>query len=94
MFLKKPCQKELQLLRVQVTSNSNSQKSKTYEAKTTTYGKISQVVDLKSINSQADTFSVSATVIYSDNSTANFALSNQSYKPQATPTPRITTYIK
>lgn len=89
----KAMSKRVTTLRVQVTSNSNSQKSKTYEAKTTTYGKISQVVDLKSINSQADTFSVSATVIYSDNSTANFALSNQSYKPQATPTPRITTYI-
>ena len=64
-----------------------------YEAGTSSYGKISQTIDLKSINNQADTFSVVATVIYSDNSTATFNLSDQNYKPSATPSPRITTYI-
>lgn len=89
----KAMSKRVNGLRVQVTSKSNSQKSKMYEAKTTSYGKVSQTVDLKSINNQTDTFSVTATVIYSDNTTATFNLADQSYKPQATPSPRITTYI-
>ncbi|TDE72957.1 CHAP domain-containing protein [Streptococcus vicugnae] len=89
----KAMSKRVSKVNLKVTSKSNPQKSKTYEAKPSSYGKISQTVDLKSINNQADTFSVTATVIYSDNSTATFNLSDQSYKPTTTPTPRITTYI-
>lgn len=85
--------KRISKLNLKVTSKSNPQKSKTYEAKTSSYGRISQTVDLKAINNQADTFSVTATVVYSDNTTVSFNLSDQSYKPSATPTPRITTYI-
>ena len=89
----KAMSKRVSKLKVQVTSKSNPQKTKMYEAGTSSYGKISQTIDLKSINNQADTFSVVATVIYSDNSTATFNLSDQNYKPSATPSPRITTYI-
>nr|WP_281734431.1 GBS Bsp-like repeat-containing protein [Streptococcus lutetiensis] len=91
--MEKAVSKRVSKLKVQVTSKSNSQKTKTYEAGTSSYGKISQSIDLKSINNQADTFSVVATVIYSDNLTATFNLSDQNYKPSATQSPRITTYI-
>lgn len=60
----KAMSKRVSKLKVQVTSKSNPQKTKMYEAGTSSYGKISQTIDLKSINNQADTFSVVATVIY------------------------------
>lgn len=91
--VEKAMSKRISKLNLKVTSKSNTQKSKTYEAKTSSYGRISQTVDLKSINNQADSFSVTATVVYSDNTTACFNLSDQSYKPSATPSPRITAYI-
>lgn len=85
--------KKVIALRTQVTSQSNPQKTKTYETKLDAQGKISQVVDVKAINSQKDIFSVSATVVYSDNSTADFNLSQQSYNPQDKPSLKITSYI-
>lgn len=54
--MEKAVSKRVSKLKVQVTSKSNSQKTKTYEAGTSSYGKISQSIDLKSINNQADTF--------------------------------------
>lgn len=89
----KPLSKKVSRLRVQVNSKSHPHKAQTYETKPLRYGYIEQVVDVKGIQQQEDTFSVLATVTYSDNSEEQFGLADQVYKPQSAPRPKITTYM-
>lgn len=98
--------KKITKMNVSVKSKSNPNLSKTYEAKTSSYGKIYQSVDLKQLVKTADTFVVDATVTYSDNTSIQFILPEASYRPKAQTqatasaqtsqtagTPKITTYI-
>ena len=89
--------KRIKELNLQVISKTDNQKRGYYVSKTSSYGKIRQTVDLKTINSAQDTFTVSATVVYSDNTTDYFNLAEQVWNPQkqsnSVGTPKITAYI-
>lgn len=86
-------------LSVTVTSQIDGNRTKTISVGTQRWGYAIANVDLKSLSAQTDNYRVLATVNYSDGSSANFNMTNQSYNSQATSSsqtaasPRITAYI-
>ena len=92
--------KKVTALKLQVSSRTNAQLSQQFETKSVGYGKASIAVNLATLTNTADRFGLVATVLYSDNSSTNFPLSDQNFVPQVQTQvtsqpakPRITAYI-
>lgn len=93
--------KKVVALTTTVTSLTDASKTITQTMKAVGYGKASHSFDLKTLSSFKATYTVSAKVDFSDNTSTTFTLPNQEYNPQILSetvstqpaSPKITTYI-